>query len=141
MNHLSVQLEQLESAELVRRVPDEDISYLFKHALTQEAAYESLLMKKRREIRGQALARISAARLDEAETCFANSLAKFEEGGARLEEARTRVAWGQVMGQRGNLQAMHEQLEKAAEQFQVSGLVNELEEVQCLLEKYQGYMR
>ncbi len=83
-------------------------------------------------IQGQALARMQAPGLDEAETHFANSLAKFEEGGARLEAARTRVAWSQVMAQRGDRQAAREYLEKAAAQFQVSGLVRELEEVKRL---------
>jgi tetratricopeptide (TPR) repeat protein len=50
MDQLAVQLAQLENAQLVRRAADEEMAYLFKHALTQEAAYETLLVKKRREI-------------------------------------------------------------------------------------------
>jgi tetratricopeptide (TPR) repeat protein len=48
--NLDVSLAQLESAQLVRRLPEEELAYWFKHALTQEAAYESLLLKTRREI-------------------------------------------------------------------------------------------
>ncbi len=50
MQDLTAQLEQLESAQLVRRLPDEERAYLFKHALTQDAAYQSLLVKRRRGI-------------------------------------------------------------------------------------------
>lgn len=50
MDALTVQLAQLENAQLVRQAPDEELSYLFKHALTQESAYQSLLVKRRREI-------------------------------------------------------------------------------------------
>src|SRR5438128_5221350 len=50
MNTLTVQLAQLENAQLVRALAEEELAYLFKHALTQETAYDSLLVKKRREI-------------------------------------------------------------------------------------------
>jgi tetratricopeptide (TPR) repeat protein len=43
-------LAQLESAQLVRRLSDEDLAYIFKHVFTQDAAYQSLLVKQRREI-------------------------------------------------------------------------------------------
>ncbi len=85
-------------------------------------------------IRGQALARIQPPRLNKAEIHFANSLAKFEQGGARLEAARTRVAWSQVMAQRGNAQAARGKLEAAAAQFKVSGLIGELEQTTQLIE-------
>jgi tetratricopeptide (TPR) repeat protein len=44
------QLAQLESAQLVRPTGDEEGAYLFKHALTWDAAYQSLLVKQRRRI-------------------------------------------------------------------------------------------
>ncbi|MGE5265425.1 MAG: hypothetical protein ACM3S0_18755, partial [Acidobacteriota bacterium] len=47
---LITQLSQLESAQLVRRIGDEEDAYIFKHALTQDTAYQSLLLKRRREI-------------------------------------------------------------------------------------------
>jgi tetratricopeptide (TPR) repeat protein len=46
--NLAIQLAQLEGEQLVRAV-DAD-AYLFKHALTQETAYRSLLKKTRRDI-------------------------------------------------------------------------------------------
>jgi hypothetical protein len=85
-------------------------------------------------IRGQALAKIQAPRLEEAENHLAISLARFEQGGARLEAARARIAWSQVMTQRGNAHAAREQLEKAAAQFQVSGLTRELEQTRQLID-------
>ncbi|MGB8647727.1 MAG: hypothetical protein WCF84_21010 [Anaerolineae bacterium] len=43
-------LAELERAQLIRRVASDEPAYSFKHALTQEAAYQSLLHKKRAEI-------------------------------------------------------------------------------------------
>ncbi len=44
-------LTQLENAQLLHRLGESpDLVYVFKHVLTQEAAYESLLAKNRREI-------------------------------------------------------------------------------------------
>ena len=48
--NLEAKLTQLERAELLRRLEQEDIAYIFKHALTQETAYQSLLLKRRRSI-------------------------------------------------------------------------------------------
>jgi predicted ATPase len=45
---LSFLLSHLEINELIQRDDSPDLSYLFKHALTQESAYESLLKSKRR---------------------------------------------------------------------------------------------
>jgi class 3 adenylate cyclase len=44
-------LEHLKEIQLIRdRIRMEELEYLFKHALTQEAAYESLLTQRRKEI-------------------------------------------------------------------------------------------
>src|SRR5512143_993515 len=50
MPNLDSQLSQLETAQLVRRTTDVDQTYIFKHVLTQDSAYQSLLQKQRREI-------------------------------------------------------------------------------------------
>jgi tetratricopeptide (TPR) repeat protein len=50
MASLDIQLAQLENAQLMRQLPEEESAYSFRHALTQEAAYESLLHKTQREI-------------------------------------------------------------------------------------------
>lgn len=47
---LDATLVQLETAQLVRRMAEDETTYIFKHTLTQEAAYQSLLQKQRREI-------------------------------------------------------------------------------------------
>ena len=67
MNLVS-QLDQLETAQLVRRADEPDVAYLFKHALTRESAHESLLRKDRREIHrcvAEAMESIYADRLEE----------------------------------------------------------------------------
>src|SRR5574341_625457 len=43
-------LAELEAAGLVRRLDEPETSYLFKHTLTQETAYQSLLIRTRRDI-------------------------------------------------------------------------------------------
>src|SRR4051812_17140708 len=50
MDELTRQLAQLESIQLVRKLDDIELSYLFKHVLAQETTYQSLLVKTRREI-------------------------------------------------------------------------------------------
>src|SRR5581483_8540623 len=50
MASLTVELAQLEEAQLIRRLLDEELAYVFKHALTQEMAAQSLLYKTRRTI-------------------------------------------------------------------------------------------
>jgi tetratricopeptide (TPR) repeat protein len=65
LNH---QLDQLEYAQLVRQLRDDDLAYIFKHALTQETAYNSLLQKQRRDIHRQVAETyelVYADRLDE----------------------------------------------------------------------------
>lgn len=53
MAGLESQLMQLESAQLVRLLREPEIAYLFKHALVQETAYLSLLVKNRRALHKQ----------------------------------------------------------------------------------------
>ncbi len=79
MDVLTRQLEQLEQAQLVRRTLDEDPSYLFRHALTQEAAYESLLMKTRRQIHrrvAESIERLYPGHLDEQAAILAQHFAE-----------------------------------------------------------------
>ncbi|MCP4726356.1 MAG: AAA family ATPase, partial [bacterium] len=48
---IDTRLSHLKDVQLIRdRVRMEELEYLFKHALAQEAAYESILLQKRREI-------------------------------------------------------------------------------------------
>lgn len=48
--NLEATLTQLEQAQLIRLATEDDPAYIFKHVLTQEAAYQSLLVKRRREL-------------------------------------------------------------------------------------------
>ena len=62
------QLAQLEAAQLVRRTQDTDPAYIFKHALTQETAYATLLKQSRRKIHryvAESIEQIYADQLDE----------------------------------------------------------------------------
>ena len=47
---LETQLARLETSELVRRLRDEELTYLFKHALVQDTARASLLMQERKRL-------------------------------------------------------------------------------------------
>jgi hypothetical protein len=68
-------LSALESADLIRKGHlDPDLEYLFKHALTQEVAYQGLLRSKRHELHGrvgQAMERLLGERQRE----YAESIA------------------------------------------------------------------
>ena len=61
--------DQLQSVELIlekQRVPE--LEYIFKHALSQEAAYEGILLQERQEMHarvGRAIEKLMANRLDE----------------------------------------------------------------------------
>ncbi len=62
-------LDYLKEIQLIReRKRMEEVEYLFKHALTQEAAYESILIRKRKEIHqrvAQAIEKVFNERLHE----------------------------------------------------------------------------
>ncbi len=47
---LDRQLEQLENAQLLRRLAEEELAYQFKHGLTLDVAYASLLKSDRRRL-------------------------------------------------------------------------------------------
>ncbi len=84
----AVSLNDLEVAGLIRLATTQpEIEYLFRHALLQDAAYETLLHAERRRLHravGQALERLSPARLDE----MAGVLARhFAEAGDNAQAA------------------------------------------------------
>jgi tetratricopeptide (TPR) repeat protein len=74
------------------------------------------------------------AQWDEAEAQLAESLRLLELGGSRLEAARTHVAWGAVCRDRGDSDAAREHWERAAAQWETSGLTRELERTRVLIE-------
>jgi class 3 adenylate cyclase/tetratricopeptide (TPR) repeat protein len=58
---VDVELSQLEREKLIReRTREPEVEYIFKHALTQEVAYQSLLTARRRELHRRAAAAIEA---------------------------------------------------------------------------------
>ncbi|HUT19646.1 MAG TPA: hypothetical protein VM366_10830 [Anaerolineae bacterium] len=68
---------------------------------------------------------LGAGRVQEAEAQLAQSLRLLESGPARLEAARTPLAWGTVRRDRGGL---------VAAQWETSGLTHELERTRALME-------
>jgi tetratricopeptide (TPR) repeat protein len=82
---------------------------------------------------GQALARLELPPYNRAEYHFAESVRLFDKGQARLDAARTHVAWGKILRERGDNRAAREHFNKAAAQFKTSGLVRELDEMRKML--------
>jgi tetratricopeptide (TPR) repeat protein len=83
---------------------------------------------------GQALAALVPPQWDEADAQLAHSLRLLEAGQARLEAARTHEAWGTVCRDRGDLAAARTHWERAAAQWERSGLSHELARTQALIE-------
>ena len=73
-----------------------------------------------------------------AEAHLASSLELFELGGAALEAARTRVAWGKLFAAQGNIRAAQQQLEHAGAQFAASALEAELAQTRSLIANLGG---
>lgn len=75
---------------------------------------------------GQSLGASGSPDRTEIEQHFAASLRAFDIGDARIEAARTHVAWGKSLREGGNVDAARAHFEQAAAQFQASGLEPEL---------------
>lgn len=78
-HHLSL-LESLEMIQEKRRIPE--LEYMFSHALSQEATYESILLQKRRELHAkvaQVIEATFAERLEEFCSLLAYHYARAEE--------------------------------------------------------------
>jgi tetratricopeptide (TPR) repeat protein len=87
-------LAQLEDTQLLRRAQDPELAYLFKHVLTQETAYQSLLVKRRREIHRQVAEcyeQVYADDLDQHAAMLAQHYAEAGDDAKTLEYA-TRAA-------------------------------------------------
>ena len=66
--NLDATLAQLEAAQIVRRLAEEQATYAFKHSLTQETVYHALLKTRRRELHravAEAIEQTFADRLEE----------------------------------------------------------------------------
>ena len=80
---LDESLEGLQARELVlEKARDPELEYVFKHALVQEATYESVLRERRRELHarvGRALEALFAGRLEDVYALLAYHYTKAEE--------------------------------------------------------------
>ncbi len=83
---LHLQLNQLENASLVRRLDDADLVYTFKHTLTQETAYDSLLRTKRAELHRRVAEAVEALFPDQLEQNAAVLALHYDQAGA-VEQA------------------------------------------------------
>ena len=84
-------LERLEEAQLLQRLAELDLAYLFSHALTQETAYQSLLRKRRREIHlmvARSYEQLYAGRIDEYAALLAQHYAEAGDNARTLEYSR-----------------------------------------------------
>jgi class 3 adenylate cyclase/tetratricopeptide (TPR) repeat protein len=79
---LDADLSHLEREELIReRSRDPEVEYIFKHALTQEVAYQSMLAPRRKELHGrvgQAMESLFADRLSEFHSILAGHFLRGE---------------------------------------------------------------
>lgn len=78
---LSAALRAMESAQLVRRVEEEDAAFLFKHTLVQDTVYASMMRHERKRLHllvGETLEQAYPERLDELAPRLA---AHFDEAG------------------------------------------------------------
>ena len=82
---------------------------------------------------GEAVARLEPPRWEEAEAHLADGLRLFEEGDERLEAALTHLVWGRALTKRGEKDSAREHFEKAAAQYETSGLTQLLEETRALM--------
>ena len=86
------QLELLARQEIVRsQTPAPEREYAFKHVLTQQAAYNSLLLRRRREFHGRvgrALEGLYTARLDEVAPSLAQHFWEAEDWAPAADYAR-----------------------------------------------------
>ena len=82
-------LQELKALELIyEKDIYPELTYMFKHALTQDVAYNSLLVKRRRELHcliGEAMEELYADRLQEHYEIIAYHYAKGEDWGKALE--------------------------------------------------------
>lgn len=112
----------------------EDAIRLAEQAVAQAQACDGIFAEGwAQRVWGQAGFKAASASREQVDERLARSLELFEQGGAVLEAARTRVAWGQVLQARGSAQAAREHFEKAAAQFQTSALTDELERTRALI--------
>ena len=115
-SHLTGSLEELERLDLVRvKSPLPDLEYDFKHALTQEVIYNSLLKKERQEIHeriGQAMEKLFPERLTELSETLAFH---FERGESFFKAVTYLMHSGKKSLRRYAVEESHQYYKKAYE--------------------------
>lgn len=87
---LDANLAHLEGSQLIRRAGDAELAYLFKHTLSQETAYGSLLVKRRRQVHlkvAQTMESLYADSIDEYAALLARHYAEAGDDEKTLEYA------------------------------------------------------
>ncbi|GIL15112.1 MAG: hypothetical protein BroJett039_02850 [Chloroflexota bacterium] len=87
---LETSLARLETSELVRRVYEEELTYLFRHALVQDTARASLLLNERKRLHrlvGEALERVYPENRAELAPLLAQHFAEAGDDAKTLEYA------------------------------------------------------
>ena len=135
-------LSQLQRLDLIRektRIPD--LEYIFKHSLTQEAAYESLLIERRKEFHLKVAEALQKIFPDHAEEFYGLVAHHWERGG----NAEKAIKYHLLAGERA--QSLHAHLEALGYFNSALELVGEEDLIyfsivhrraQVLLELYQG---
>ena len=88
---VQAQLTQLENDQFVRRLNDEELTYIFKHVLVRDTAYESLLKQQRRQLHrvvADTLERAYPAQLDDYAALLAHHFAEAGEYDKTIAYAR-----------------------------------------------------
>ena len=119
-------LTQLENAQLVRRLDELDLAFIFKHALTQESAYQSLLREDRKRLHraaGQALEQAYPGQLNEIAALLARHFELAEEQTKALEYLSRAAEWAR----RGA--AHREELALLARALKIAEEMNDAERV------------
>jgi tetratricopeptide (TPR) repeat protein len=113
---LSIHMNNLVGLEILyEKALFPELEYIFKHALTQEVAYNSLLKQRRREIHdriGQAIEQLYANRLEEHYEILAHH---YERSGNAEKAINYLILAGEKSNQNSAIQAAHEFFKKAIE--------------------------
>lgn len=141
-DELRAQLTNLVGLEILyEKALYPEIEYIFKHALTQEVAYDSLLKQRRRQIHGriaQAIEEIYADRIEEHYELVAHH---YERSGNAEKAVHYLILAGEKSNRHGAVQAACEFLNKALEISEKAQLsLDPEEEVRLHYERGQSHM-
>jgi class 3 adenylate cyclase len=100
-----------------------ELEYIFKHALTQEVAYESLLKQRRQEIHGRTARSIEELYADRLEEHYEMVAYHYERSGNAAKAVEYLILAGEKSNLYGALQAAAELFEKAVELVESKDIV------------------